>query len=389
MKPLNHLTNEMPSSGIRKIFEMSQAINDCIHLEVGQPDFRTPEHILEAIANAAYDGFTRYTAGAGIPELREAIAQKVTEKNGFSTEPTNVVVSPGAVGSIMSTLLAIAEPGDEILIPDPGWPNYVTQMACAGCKGIRYPLDPENGFQIDFTALEKLVTPRTKAMIVNTPGNPTGAVFPHEAVERIVEFIRRYDLYLISDEVYEDIVFEGKHTSAGFFNDDGRIVTVFGFSKSYAVTGLRVGYTVCEENLAKLITKIQQPLFSCACSISQKACLAAQTGPQEPVYEMVKAYRERRDAVIEILRDNDLYRYTPNGAFYILIDISRAGMNSTDFALELLREKKVAVAPGETFGPMTSSFIRVAFSTDTEKCIEGTRILCDWIDKKSEQSIVL
>ena len=332
MKPLNHLTNEMPSSGIRMIFEISQTMNDCIHLEVGQPDFRTPEHILEVAARAAYDGFTHYTAGAGIPELREAIAQKVTEKNGFSTEPANVVVSPGAVASIISTLFAIAEPGDEILIPDPAWPNYVTQMACTGCKGIRYPLDPANGFQINFTALEKLVTPRTKAMIVNTPGNPTGAVFPHEAVEKIVKFIRRHDLYLISDEVYEDIVFEGKHTSAGLFNDDGRIIIVFSFSKSYAVTGLRVGYAVCEENLAKLLIKIQQPLFSCACSISQKACLAAQTGPQEPVYEMVKVYRERRDAVIEILRDNDLYLYTPNGAFYILVDISRAGMNSTDFA---------------------------------------------------------
>ncbi|HDY88874.1 MAG TPA: pyridoxal phosphate-dependent aminotransferase [bacterium] len=383
MKPFNHLTDEMPSSGIRKIFELSEHIEGCIHLEAGQPDFRTPEHILDAAAQAAKDGFTRYTPSAGILELREAIARKVTDKNGFRAGSENVVVSPGAVCSLMSTLLALVEHGDEVLVPNPGWPNYVSQMACIGSKAVRYPLDPAKGFQIDFDALEKLVTPETKAMIINTPGNPTGAVFPRESIQRIVEFARKHDIFLVSDEVYEEIIFEGEHTSTGLYNDDGRIAVIFGFSKTYAVTGLRVGYTVCEESMAKLITKIQQPLVSCTNSISQKACLAALGGPQEHVNEMVRVYKERRDAVIEILTDNDLYLYTPNGAFYILIDISGTGMNSTDFSLELLNEKKVAVAPGETFGETTSTFIRVSFSTDTDKLIEGTHILCDWINKKS------
>jgi len=382
MAELNRITASMPSSGIRKIMVLSQDVEDCIHLEVGQPDFRTPEHILEAAAQAARDGFTRYTPGAGIPELREAIAQKVTEKNGFPVEAGNVVVSPGAVTSVATTLLALAEPGDEVLIPDPGWPNYMMQMTCIGATGVRYSLDAARGFQVDFDELETRVTPKTKVLMTTTPGNPTGAVFPRGTMEKLVEFCRRHDIFLLSDEVYEDIVFDTAHTSAGLFNEDGRIATVFGFSKTYAVTGLRVGYTVCEENMAALVTKLQEPFVSCACGISQKACLAALEGPQEPVHEMVKTYRERRDTVVKILRENGLYLYTPQGAFYILIDISATGMDSDEFTLGLFRDTKVAVAPGRTFGPNTESFIRICFATATDRLVEGVTILCDWINDR-------
>ncbi len=382
MAELNRLTNSMPSSGIRKIMVLSQDVEDCIHLEVGQPDFRTPEHILEAAAKAAMDGFTRYTPGAGIPELREAIARKVSQKNGFPAEPKNVVVSPGAVTSVATTLLALVEPGEEVLIPDPGWPNYMMQMTCIGAKGVRYDLSPERGFQVDFDDLERKVSPKTKVLMTTTPGNPTGAVFPAETMERLAEFARRHDIFLLSDEVYEDIVFDIVHTSSGMYNEDGRIASVFGFSKTYCVTGMRVGYVVCEENMAALITKLQEPFVSCASGISQKACLAALEGPQEPVHHMVRIYRKRRDAVVNILRENDLYLYTPQGAFYILIDISSTGMDSDDFALELLREKKVAVAPGATFGDTTKSFIRICFATGTDRLVEGVTILCNWINDR-------
>lgn len=321
MKPFNHLTNNMPSSGIRKVMGLSQDVPGCIHLEVGQPDFDTPQHILEAASRAALDGFTRYTPSAGIPKLREAIAKKVTEKNGFEIGPQNVVVSPGAVCSLYTTLLALVEAGDEVLISDPCWPNYIMQMSCIGSTGVTYPLDPQNGFQIDFDALKKLVTPRTKLIMVNTPGNPTGAVFPAETVRQIVEFAREHDIFVLSDEVYEEIIFDGVHTSTGCFDEDGRVATIFGFSKTYAVTGLRVGYAVAHnERLVNLITKLQEPVISCAGGISQMACLAALEGPQEPFRDMVAVYKQRRDKVIEILRQNGLYRYTPSGAFYMLIE---------------------------------------------------------------------
>jgi aspartate aminotransferase/aminotransferase len=380
MKQFNRFTNAMPSSGIRKIMVLSQDVADCIHLEVGQPDFDTPRHILDAAAKAANEGFTRYTPGAGIPPLREAIAKKVTSRNGYKVGPQNVIVSPGAVTSVVSTFLALVEPGDEVLVPEPGWPNYMMQMTCISAKGVCYPLVPEQGFQIDFDALEKLVTPKTKAMLINTPGNPTGAVYSRETMERIVDFVKRHDLFLVSDEVYEDILFDGEHVSAGLFNDDGRIAVIYGFSKTYAVTGLRVGYTVCEESMARLVTKLQEPLVSCASGISQKACLAALEGPQEPVYEMVREYKKRRDAVVDILKKKGLYLYTPGGAFYILVDISCTGMNSMDFAVKLFNDTKVAVAPGETFGDITANYIRICFATDTDKLIEGMNILCDRIN---------
>ena len=366
----------MPSSGIRKIMSLSEDIDDCIHLEVGQPDFRTPEHILNAAALAAHNGFTPYTNSAGIMELRTAVARKVTERNGFSAGPHNVVVSPGAVCSLFTTLISLVAPGEEILLPNPGWPNYTMQTTCIGAKAVYYPLDPSRGFQIDFDALERLVSPNTKAIIINTPGNPTGAVFSPEAVERVVAFACKHDLFLISDEVYEDIVFDGAHTSTGVFDEDGRVVTIFSFSKSYAAMGLRLGYAVCRENLAQLLTKIQEPVVSCASSISQKACVEAIKGTQEPVRDMARAYKSRRDVVVDMLKKYSLHSYTPSGAFYILIDISRTGMNSTDFAVELLKENKVAVAPGETFGSSTQSYVRVSFAIDSVKLGEGVEILC-------------
>ena len=384
MKSLNRITSSMPSSGIRKIMVLSSEIKDCIHLEVGQPDFRTPEHILEAVAKAAHDGHTRYTAGNGIIELREAIVKKLEKKNGIKVGTENIVVSPGAVCSIFTSLLALVEPGDEVLLSDPCWPNYTMQMGCLGAEAIRYPLIPEKDFRIDFDALEDLVTQKTKVMIINSPNNPTGTVLPKEDMKKAVEFALEYDLYLISDEVYEEIIFEGKHASSAHFDEDGRVITVFGFSKTYAVTGLRVGYAVASEELAKLITKLQEPVVSCPSSISQKACIAALEGPQNMVTEMVKAYKERRDAVVDILKKKGLYLYSPKGAFYILIDISSTGIPSDDFALELL-DKKVAVAPGKTFGDTTDGFVRVSLATEKEYLVKGVTILCDTINKLAKK----
>ena len=307
--------------------------------------------------------------------------EKVTRKNGFKASPENVVVSAGGLGSLLITLHAFVECGDEVLLPKPGWPNYLLQMACIGSKGVQYPLDPSNDFRIDFDALERLVTPRTKAIIVNSPSNPTGAVFPREDIERVVDFTRRRDLFLISDEVYEDIVFEGEHVTTGTYNDDGRIAVIFSFSKTYAVTGLRVGYVVCEKNVATLVAKINEAVVSCAPGISQRACLAALKGPQDEIAEMVRVYHERRDGVVEILRERGRFTYLPKGAFYTLIDITDTGMGSDEFTMELLRERKVAVAPGATFGAET--YVRISLATNTDKLLEGTRKLCDFIDDRS------
>ncbi len=384
MKPLNQFTSTVPSSGIRLIFEMANTMDDCIRFEIGQPDFETPAHITEAIAKASRDGYTKYVSNYGIPELREAIAQKVTEQNGFHAGPENIIVSAGGLCSLFISFLIFAEPGDEVLIPDPSWPNYLMQMACLGTKGVPYPLDPDNGFRIDFDKLESLVTPKTKVILVNSPGNPTGVVFPREDMERINEFARRHDLYIVSDEVYENIIYDGDHISNGMYDEDGRTAVIFSFSKAYAMTGLRVGYVVCDEKIAERIAKIHEAVISCATSVVQKGALAALQGPQDIITDMVKDYKARRDALVSVLKRKNLFKYNPGGAFYTMVDISSTGMNSTDFALALLKERNVAVAPGETFGKYANSYVRICFSNNRERIVEGTEILCDFIHERSK-----
>jgi len=368
------------------IMDLAWQVPDAIHLEVGQPDFDTPEHIIETGCRAARSGFTKYTPNAGIPSLREAIVRKLKRRNGIEVTPDHIVATPGAVTAMATSLLTLAEAGEEVLIPDPGWPNYEMATLAIGAVPVRYPLDPNAEFLPDFAALEGRVTDGTKVLIANTPSNPTGAVFPEAVVRRLVEFAADYDLYLISDEVYEDIVFEGTHVSAAPFDRDGRVVSVFGFSKSYAMTGWRLGYAVAPLPIAEVITKMQEPFVSCPVAISQKAAEAALEGSQDAVREMCAAYRRRRDAAVRILKENDLFTYSPRGAFYLLMDISSSGKDSYTFAKDLLREKKVAVAPGGTFGDIGERYIRISLATVEEHVVEGLTRVCTYI-KASEKHL--
>ena len=348
MKPLAKNTSAMPGSGIRLIMHKSMEIPDAIHLEAGQPNFNTPRHIIEAAYKSALDGYTGYTPSAGLPSLREAIADKVTNLNGIKATRNNVVVTVGGVGGITTTLFALVDAGDEVMVPDPGWPNYSMSIALCGAKKVSYLCYEANGFVPDLTDIENRITNKTKVIIVNTPSNPSGAVYPVGILKGIVEVAKKHDLYVISDEAYEELVFEGEHVSPAKFDTDGRVVSVFTFSKSYAMTGWRVGYVIASEQIVELLTKIQEPYNSCAPSISQKAAEAALTGPQDCVTEMANAYRHRRDLALEILQPKGFINYKPQGAFYMLLDITRAKMDSFEFALELLEKKHVGVAPGAT-----------------------------------------
>ena len=335
---------------------------------------------MEATCQAAREGFTRYTPNAGITPLREALVQKLRQRNGLEVSIDNITITSGAVNAIFAAIFSTVDPGEEVLLPDPGWPNFELVPRCYGAKVVRYPLDREQGFiPTDFDAMDRLVSEKTKAIVVNSPSNPSGSVFPPETVERLVEFAQRLDLYLISDETYEDIVFEGEHISPAHFCPEGRVLGLFSFSKSYAMTGWRVGYLVASEEISVLARKIHEPTISCVSSISQAAALAALQGPRDYISEMVTAYRRRRDLAMEILREYDLFNYLPQGAFYTLVDISRCGMDSYNFARSLLAERKVAVAPGETFGPAGANFVRVSFSNSDETISEGMRRLCEYI----------
>jgi aspartate/methionine/tyrosine aminotransferase len=313
--------------------------------------------------------------------LREQIVAKLATVNGLEVGVENVVVTTGAVGGLATALMAILEPGEEVLIPDPAWPNFEMMVACSHAVARLYPLSQENRFWPQIEVLEDLVTPGCKAIIINSPCNPTGAVFPAELVEALVDFAVRHDLYLIADEVYEQLVFEPEHVSPGSFDPDGRVVGVHSFSKTYAMTGWRVGYAVASRPVAELIAKLQEPFFSCASSVSQKAAEAALTGPQDCVAEMRQEYQEHRDLAAKLLTDAGLAFVKPEGAFYTWVDVSPFGLDSYALARRLLQEARVAVAPGRTFGPSGDAYARVSLAPTAAEIREGLTRLASLTEK--------
>ena len=358
--------------------ELAAGMEGVIHLEVGEPDFDTPDPVIEGAFAAARAGWTRYTPNAGFLSLRQAIVEKLARENGLTAGPDQVVVTAGAVGALATATLAVVDPGDEVLVPDPGWPNYTSMALVAGARPVPYPLRRETGYLPDLDALERLVTPKTKLLLTNSPGNPTGAVFPGSVVRALVEFAQRHDLYLLSDEVYEALVFEGEHVPSARFDEDGRVISVFGCSKTYAMTGWRLGYGVASPPIAALMAKLQEPLVSCASSVSQKAAEAALAMDQSPVAVMRDAYRARRDAVVSILGPR--LASVPAGALYALVDVSSAGTDSYAIAKRLLSEVGVATAPGETFGASGAGTVRISLGTSTDLLAEGCRRIVAFLD---------
>lgn len=380
MKPLSWVRQAVPASQIREIMELALTMEDVLHLEVGTPNYSTPGHVVEAAYRAMQEGFTRYTANAGLMSLRQAIAEKIRHTNHFEAQAENVLVTAGSGQGLLLVFMAVADAGDEILIPDPAWTNYEMALLSQQIIPKRYPLRPENGYLPDIDELHRLVNHKTKALLTNSPSNPTGAVFPRSVLLRLYEFAQAHDLYLISDETYEQIVFEGQHVSPAQFDTDGRVISVYSFSKGYAMTGWRVGYLVASSDLIRLMTVLQEPIVSCACSVSQKAAEAALTGPQEVVHSMVASYRQRRDAALELIRAHGLPVHKPAGAFYTLIDISSSAVREAhSFALSLLQRERVAVAPGTAFGEVAAHTVRVCLAVDEKILIEGLNRLCHFL----------
>ncbi|MBE7554949.1 MAG: pyridoxal phosphate-dependent aminotransferase [Anaerolineales bacterium] len=384
MKPLARTAAHMPGSGIREIVHLALTMPDVIRLEVGEPNFPTPIHIVEAAYQAANAGFTKYGPSGGLQTLRELLAGRVSRVNGYPVTAAQVNISVGGVQGILAALSALLDPGDEVLIPDPAWPNYEMAILLREAVPVHYPLYIEHGFVPQTEHIESLITPRTKLMIINSPSNPTGAVFPRETIESLVALAQRHDLYLLSDEVYDELVFEGEHVSPALY-DAERTIGIYAFSKNYAMTGWRVGYVVANEEVSRVITKIQEPMISCVASPIQKAAEAALTGPQDCIGEMRDSYRERRDAVVELLKEEGYYVYTPAGAFYIMVDISDAGVDSRQFALNLLEQCRVAVAPGTAFGKLGDHFVRISLATEKGLLLEGLRRLCEFVKSEAKR----
>jgi len=359
------------------------------HLHIGEPSFRTPEHIRLAAIRSIENETLTYGPAAGWPWLRELIAAKIERVNGYSIEPQQVAIAMGGTGAILAALIATVGPGDEVLVPDPGWPQYRMQMASCGASVVPYPLDPQNEWLPEIVRLERLVTPRTRLLLINSPGNPTGAVFPAQLMADLLDFANRHDLYLLSDECYDEIVFEGKHVSPATmltreeFNS-GRVICIYTFSKSYAMTGWRIGYVVTGTPLMKTIIDVLNASNTNISALVQRAAEAALTGPQTCVTEMRETYRWRRDLAVSLLKDLGRYLYTPHGAFYTLIDVTGPGgtqRRGRQFALDLLRERNVAVAPGSGFGPVAEHYVRISLAASDEEIERGVREICAFADR--------
>jgi len=361
----------MLHSGIREISNIAISRPGTVRLDVGQPNFRTPDHVSAAGKKAIDDGFTFYTHTQGMIGLREKLVAKLERVNGIRVGVEQIASAGGGVGAIAATMAAILQPGDEILLPDPGWPNYRMMPPWLGARSVFYPLHPENDFLPDLERLQSLVTGRTRALLINSPSNPTGTVFPRPVIEALAEIARRNNLWLISDECYDQIVFEGEHLSPARLLQDGRVVSIYTFSKTYAMTGWRLGYAVGEAKLIDTVTKVLESNTSGPSTIAQKAAEAALDGPQDCVAEMVAAYSHRRDLAVDLLTEAGLLVSVPHGAFYIMADVTPAGMNSRDFALRLVADRGVSVAPGTAFGEVAAGSIRISLASSDEDLREG------------------
>ncbi|GIX07192.1 MAG: aspartate aminotransferase [Candidatus Poribacteria bacterium] len=378
-KPLSQGVQKMPISGIRYVMDLAARYPDVIHLEVGQPDFTTPQHIIDAAYRAACEGYTSYTPNAGLDSLRELCAEKVRGENGIETTPDRVLITVGSEGAVASTFVALVDPGDEVLIPEPGWTNFRMLTLARNAIPVPYPLSEEEDYIPDPRVLERLVTDRTKLLVVNSPANPTGAVYPAEVIEALVELANRHGLYLLSDEAYEKLVFSGEHVSPGRFDAEGRVISAFSFSKTYAMTGWRVGFAVAPPEVARAMIQLQEPYYSCAPSISQKAAEAALSGPQDCVAAMVASYARRHRLAVERLREAGLLGYQPRGSFFFLVNIAPTEMDAFAFARACLEEARVAVAPGSTFGERAAGTVRLSIAAPEERLPEGVERLIAFI----------
>lgn len=373
---LNPAVTGMARSGIREIMDAAWGRPDVLRLEVGEPDFPTPAHIVEAAHVAALEGHTGYMPSAGIPPLREALAEKVRERNGYLVVPEQTIVTQGGVEAIYAALLTLTCPGDEILLPDPAWPNFLMMARLLNLTAVSYPLTLESGFVPTVDTLEQLVSERTSVMVVNSPSNPLGAVIDRARMTELLGFADRHGLWLVSDECYDEISFDGSFVSPASISPE-RVVSVYSFSKTYAMTGWRIGYAVAPAELSATLAKCQEPLISCVNTPTQHAALAAMTGPQEIVRAMRDAYLERRELALSVLEGSPLQAFTPQGAFYLWVDVRSTGIPSRVLAMRLLDERGVAVAPGSAFGERGEGFLRVSLASPAAAVSEGLRRLVD------------
>ncbi len=371
------LAHRMSRLGTESAFEVlakARALEaqgrDIVHLEIGEPDFDTPAHIVDAACRALQGGATHYTASCGIPELREAIAKRTGPARGLDIDPAQVVVTPGAKPIMFYTILAMAEAGREVIYPNPGFPIYESMINFAGGVPVPLPLREEKDFRFDVDELKSLINDRTALIILNSPQNPTGGILTTDDLAVIAEICAERDIMVLSDEVYEHMIYEGDFASISSFEGMSpaeRTIILHGFSKSYAMTGWRLGYGVMPTWLAEHVTRMIVNSTSCTNAATQWAGVAALEGPQDSIGEMMKAFRERREVIVNGLNAIDgVSCVNPGGAFYAFPNIRATGMTSRECAEYLLETAGVACLAGTSFGEYGEGYLRLSYANSVE-----------------------
>jgi aspartate/methionine/tyrosine aminotransferase len=356
-----------------------------VHLEIGEPDFDTPKNIKDAAVKALYEGYTHYVPSAGIPELREAIAEYISKTRKIKVEPEEVVVTPGAKPIMFFAILACVNPGEEVLYPNPGFPIYESVINFVGAKPVPIPLLEENDFRMDHEYLKKKITKKTKMIIINSPENPTGGVLTKEDLKVIADCIsNRDDVIVLSDEIYSRIIYEGEHESiASLPGMKEKTIILDGFSKTYAMTGWRLGYGVMRKDLAQKIAQLMTNSNSCTCTFIQMAGIEALKGPQNEVEKMVAEFRKRREVIVSGL--NKIKGITckkPRGAFYVFPNIKGTGMDCRKLGDYLLNEAGVAVLPGTSFGKYGEGYLRLSFANSIENITKALERISRALEKR-------
>jgi len=373
-------------SAIRRMLELSKGMKDVVHLEQGEPDFTTPHHILEAAVEATKKGFTHYTETDGTLELRQAIAQKLEKENSIDADPqTEVTVTSGTQETMLIAALGFLNLGDEALILDPYYPACFEDTLLTEAQPITVQLDEGKDYKIELELLENKITKKTKLIWLCNPSNPTGHIFSKQDLEIIAEVAQKHNLIVFCDEIYEKIVYDGtRHISIGSLPGmEDRTITVNGFSKAYAMTGWRIGYVVAGKKLSATLRKLHYYAVLCPNAISQKAAVAALTGPQDCVQEMISEYNRRREFMLNELEKIESLTYTkPKGAFYVFPNFSSFEKSDEVFAANLLKKARVVTAPGSGFGKAGEGHLRISYSVSYEQVKEGMRRIRKFLGHK-------
>jgi len=372
---VSKLSKKMQDLGTETAFEVlarAKALeaqgHDIVHLEIGEPDFDTPRNIIDAAITALNEGYTHYNPSAGMMETREAFAGYISKDRGVDVKPTQIVVTPGGKPIIFFTALALLDPGDEAVYPNPGFPIYESMINYTGAKAVPVPLEEEHGFAFTPEKLDELITDKTKLVIINSPQNPTGGVLPDDVLDHLAELAVKYDFFVLSDEIYSKLVYEGKFSS--IYTRPGmpeRTIILDGHSKTYAMTGWRLGYGVMPEFLAEKVAKLQTNSNSCTCSFTQIAGVEALQGPQDDVTKMVAEFRARRDLIVDGLNKlPGISCHKPSGAFYVFPNIKETGKTSKEMEGFLMTEAGVAALAGTSFGKYGEGYVRFSYANSQE-----------------------